>query len=331
MFIINPVFGIVAVSVVIIFYYVLMHRYLGEGTPYGDVRSSLFVALAEWAAKKSSNLPISKERAWVPNILIPAEDPTEVRGVSNLLRDITYPRGSISMLGVNIEKRNVRIEKQFESLLESYKDEGIYSDYTIIEGEGFAAGTISSMQTLRRSLFSPNITFLRIPSTRKKEEEVDEIIKKSTENRLGVILFANHPNAGLGQKKVINLWLPRTYQKWQSPDKLPNCDLSILMAYKLKINWHAEFNLIAPTGDKDEVEKVEERVDDLIETGRLPIDNVEIVPEDVDEYIEKAPQADLNIFSLSPKPDFTVIRERLRKTNSACMYCRDSTEESVLA
>ncbi|MFW6176547.1 MAG: amino acid permease, partial [Thermoplasmatota archaeon] len=331
MFIINPVFGIVAVSVVIIFYYVLMHRHLGEGTPYGDVRSSLFVALAEWAAKKSSNLPISKERAWVPNILIPAEDPTEVRGVSNLLRDITYPRGSISMLGVNIERRNVRIEKQFQSLSKSYKDDGIYSDYTMIEGEGFAAGTISSMQTLRRSLFSPNITFLRMPSTRTKEEEVEEIIKKSTENRLGVVLFANHPSAGLGQEKVINLWIPEQCQDWQPPEKLPNCDLSILMAYKLKINWNAEFNMIAPTGDKDKVEEVEERIDDVIETGRLPVDNVEVVPEDVDEYIEKAPQADLNIFSLSPKPDFTVIRERLRKTNSACMYCRDSTEESVLA
>ena len=331
MFIINPVFGIVAVSVVVIFYYVLMHRHLGEGTPYGDVRSSLFVALAEWAAKKSSNLPISKERAWVPNILIPSEHPTEIRGVSGLLRDITYPRGSISMLGVNIEKRNVRVENQFKSLSESFKDDGIYSDYTIVEGKGFADDTIASLQTLRRSLFSPNIAFLRMSEESTNEEEIDEIIKKATGNRLGVILFANHSSAGLGQRKVINLWIPEQCQEWEPPEKLPNCDLSILIAYKLKINWNADFNLIAPTGDKENIEEIEGKIDNLIETGRLPVDNIEVVPDELDEYIEKAPQADLNIFSLSPKLDFTAIRERLRRTNSACMYCRDSTEESALA
>ncbi len=331
MFIINPVFSIVAVSVVVVFYYVLMHRHLDEETPYGDVRSSLFVALAEWAAKKSKNLPISKERAWVPNILVPAEDPTDIRGISGLLRDITYPRGAISMLGVGIEKRNVDLEKQFGSLSESYEDDGIYSDYTIVEGKGFSDGTIASMQTLRRSLFSPNITFVRMPKSGEKEKEIEEVIKESTGNRLGVILFANHPDAGMGQRKVINLWLPRQCQEWERPEKLPNCDLSILMAYKLKINWHAEFNLIAPTGGEEKVEVVERRVNELIETGRLPVDNVEVVPDEVDEYIEKANQADLNIFSLPPKPDFDLIRERLKKTRSACMYCRDSTEESVLA
>ncbi|MBS3816454.1 MAG: Na-K-Cl cotransporter, partial [Candidatus Thermoplasmatota archaeon] len=61
MFIINPIFSVVAVLVVTGFYYVLMHRELAGDAEYGNVRSSLFVALAEWAAKKSRDLPSSQE------------------------------------------------------------------------------------------------------------------------------------------------------------------------------------------------------------------------------------------------------------------------------
>ncbi len=330
MFIINPIFSVVAVLVVTGFYYILMHRELQSDTEYGDVRSSLFVALAEWAAKKSKDLPSSQERAWVPNFLIPAKDSSEVRGVSELVSDITYPRGSVSMLGVDIEKRNERIERQFRDLAGTFKEQGIYSDWTIIEGKGFSEVTSSSMQTLKRSLFSPNIVFLRMPRDEGREREITELMKKVTENRFGIILFANHPSAGLGQHKKVNLWLPRQCQKWKSSEKLPNCDLSILTAYKLKLNWHAELNLLVPTEDEESIEEVKENVNKLLTEARLPVDDVQVKPTSTEEWLEKAPQADLNIFSLPPKPDFEEIRVRLKKSNSACMYCRDSTRESVL-
>ena len=331
MFIINPIFSVVAVIVVAGFYYVLMHRELEGTTRYGDVRSSLFVALAEWAAKKSRDLPSSQERAWVPNFLIPAKKPSDIRGVSQLLSDMTYPRGSVSMLGVDMEKRNVRIEDQFKDLSDTFRSKGIYSDWTIIEQKGFYDGTSSSMQTLKRSLFSPNILFLRMPHDKQREEEISELMKDATENRFGIMLFANHPSAGLGQRKKINLWFPKQCQRWRSPEKLANCDLSLLIAYKLKLNWHAELNLIAPTEDEISVEKVKENLDKLLNESRIPVDSLQVKATTTEEWLENAPQADLNIFSLPPNPDFDEIRDMLEKSNSACMYCRDSTKESVLA
>ncbi|MBS3817829.1 MAG: hypothetical protein KGY76_09745, partial [Candidatus Thermoplasmatota archaeon] len=274
----KAIFSVVAVLVVTGFYYVLMHRELAGDAEYGNVRSGLFVALAEWAAKKSRDLPSSQERAWVPNFLIPAKDPSEIRGVSELVSDITYPRGSVSMLGVDKEKRNVRTEKQFRDLAGTFKEQGIYSDWTIIEGKGFSEVTPSSMQTLKRSLFSPNIVFLRMPRDERREKEIADLMKKATENKFGVILFANHPSAGLGQYKKVNLWLPKQCQKWESPDRLPNCDLSILTAYKLKLNWHAELNLLVPTGDEESVEEVKENVDELLNEARLPVDDVQVKP-----------------------------------------------------
>ena len=331
MFIINPIFSVVAVIVVAGFYYVLMHRELEGTARYGDVRSSLFVALAEWAAKKSRDLPSSQERAWVPSFLVPAKKPSDIRGVSQLLSDMTYPRGSVSMLGVDMEKRNVRIEDQFKDLSDTFRSKGIYSDWTIIEQKGFYDGTSSSMQTLKRSLFSPNILFLRMPHDKQREEEISELMKDATENRFGIMLFANHPSAGLGQRKKINLWFPKQCQRWRSPEKLANCDLSLLIAYKLKLNWHAELNLIAPTEDEISVEKVKENLDKLLSESRIPVDSLQVKATTTEEWLENAPQADLNIFSLPPNPDFDEIRDMLEKSNSACMYCRDSTKESVLA
>lgn len=103
------------------------------------------------------------------------------------------------------------------------------------------------------------------------------------------------------------------------------------MAYKLKINWHAELNFLVPTGEEGAVKEVKNNVDDLIQAARLPVDDVQVKSLTIDEWLEKAPQADLNIFSLPSKPDFDEIKEQLEKSSSACMYCQDSTEESVLA
>ena len=230
-----------------------------------------------------------------------------------------------------MEKRNVRIEDQFKDLSDTFRSKGIYSDWTIIEQKGFYDGTSSSMQTLKRSLFSPNILFLRMPHDKQREEEISELMKDATENRFGIMLFANHPSAGLGQRKKINLWFPKQCQRWRSPEKLANCDLSLLIAYKLKLNWHAELNLIAPTEDEISVEKVKENLDKLLSESRIPVDSLQVKATTTEEWLENAPQADLNIFSLPPNPDFDEIRDMLEKSNSACMYCRDSTKESVLA
>ncbi|MFP4184715.1 MAG: amino acid permease [Thermoplasmata archaeon] len=69
----------------------------------------------------------------------------------------------------------------------------------------------------------------------------------------------------------------------------------------------------------------------LLSEARMPIDDVIVKATTTEEWLDDAPQADLNIFSLPPNPDFDKIRYQLEKSNSACMYCRDSTRESVLA
>jgi len=69
MFLVNPTFSLVAAAVVLGIYAYLSRRQLTA--PWSDVRSGLFVNVAEWAAKRTLALPTDQERAWKPSLLMP--------------------------------------------------------------------------------------------------------------------------------------------------------------------------------------------------------------------------------------------------------------------
>ncbi|MEL6715002.1 MAG: amino acid permease, partial [Planctomycetota bacterium] len=99
MFVVSPTFGLAAVVVVVGFYGFLLRRRLEA--PYGDVRSGLFVAVAEWAAKRVGDMPSRQERAWKPNLLVPVEDVAVLRGTFEVVLDVARPRGSVKLVGLN--------------------------------------------------------------------------------------------------------------------------------------------------------------------------------------------------------------------------------------
>jgi solute carrier family 12 (sodium/potassium/chloride transporter), member 2 len=74
MFVVNPAFGLAAVVIVVGVFWLLTRRLIDA--PYGDVRSGLFVAVAEWAAKRvgrcreSSSGPGSRT-SWCPSRMPP--------------------------------------------------------------------------------------------------------------------------------------------------------------------------------------------------------------------------------------------------------------------
>lgn len=330
MFIINPAFSLVALFMVAVFYNILMYRHLKDTSPYGDVRSSLFVAIAEWAAKKSMSLPKAQETAWKPHLLIPVLSPAELRGISAFIRDITFPNGSVRILGINRGDNTKRLETRLPELSEEFEDDGIYAKWTIIDSEGFADATVSSVQALKGSFFPPNIVFLRLPEEPEWEREVLSVIRRASGNMMGVLLFATHPKAALGRRRTINLWIAKQCMKKSTGLMLPNCDLALLIAYKLKINWEARLTIIAPVAGQEHVEEVTKNLEELVLQARIPVSGIRVVPQGFEEYLSEAPQADLEIFSLPENPDPSQIRNALEKTRSSCLFCRDSTLESAL-
>jgi solute carrier family 12 sodium/potassium/chloride transporter 2 len=328
MFIVNPIFSLVAVVIVLAIHGTLIRRHLKA--PFGDVRSGLFVAIAEWAAKKVNDMAASKERTWTSNLLIPVEDPQELRGSFNFIRDIAYPKGFIKILGLSREEDDNRMRLRLPSLAQAFQEAGVFASWTIIDVAKFEENLVAGMQALGGAFFKPSVIFLRLPESSERDAGIKKVIQKASESRLGVLLFADHPKAGLGRRKSINLWIEDRSPNWDITMELGNMDLAILIAYKLKRNWKASLNLITFVKKKHYVEAAHEYLTNLIELARIPNAQVYVVVGGLESDIAETPLSSLNIFSLPPEPDLDFVRQMVNQTQSACLFALDSGDENAL-
>jgi amino acid transporter len=329
MFIINPTISLVSLAVTLGFYVILARRQLDA--PFEDVRSGMFVALAEWAAKKVTELPTMQERAWKPNLLVPVEQASDLRGSFLIIQDLTHPQGSVKIVGLSPNGEPEVLDRQIDTLTHSFRDRGVFADATVIDAGGFADGLRAGMQALRGAFFRPNIVFLRMPDSPERETDYHHIIDEADREEVGTLLYAPHPRAALGQRQTINVWIKDRSPDWRISMQIGNLDLALLTGYKLSENWDARMRVITAVPDPDEQEKALDFLQKLIDLGRFDRAEAVVGTAPFGEYITEAPQADLNIFGLQPEPDFDTIHRLVDQTDSTCMFVRDSGRESALA
>ncbi len=329
MFIINPTISFVSLAVTLGFYVILARRQLDA--PFEDVRSGMFVALAEWAAKKVTELPTMQERAWKPNLLVPVEQASDLRGAFLTIQDLTHPQGSVKIVGLSSNGEPDRLAQQIDPLTHSFRDRGIFASATVIDAGGFADGMRAGMQALRGAFFRPNIIFLRMPDTSEREADYTHVIQEADREEVGTLLYAPHPRAALGQRQTINVWIKDRSPDWRLSMQIGNLDLALLTGYKLSENWDAKLRVVTAVPDPDEQEKARDFLEKLIDLGRFEGTEAVVGTRPFTEYIHDAPQADLNIFGLQPEPNFDTIRDLVNTTDSTCMFVRDSGRESALA
>ena len=329
MFIINPTVSLIAVVVTLGFYFVLARRHLDA--PFEDVRSGMFVAFAEWAAKRVTELPTMQERAWKPNLLVPVEDASDLRGSFLLLEDLTKPQGSVKILGIAPEGQPDVMDDPIDTLTASFRERGVFASSTVLDVGDFAGSVCAAMQTLRSAFFRPNTVFLRMPDSEPREAHHQMIIREAEREAVAVMLYAPHPRAGLGQRQVINVWIRDRSPDWRISMQTGNLDLALLTGYKLSQNWDAKLRLLTLVDDPDEQENAQDFLDKLIDLSRIPNATTVVEAADFRTYVQRAPQADLNIFGLVPDPDFAFSRSLVETTESSCMFVSDSGRESVVA
>lgn len=328
MFIINPVFGLVALGIVIATYLYLTNRELK--VPYGDMRSGLFTSLAEWAAKKVSLLPSNNERAWKANLLVPVRSSRELRGSFSLIRNLVYPRGSIKLIGVSSEQKPDVLRDSLTNLADSFRKENVYTRWSVLDSKNFKDAVMDSLQTLQGTFFSPNILFLKLPHQSRNDDEIHSIINEARMNKMGIQLYAEDPVAQLGRSASVNVWIHEQSPKWDISMDLGNIDLSMLSAYKLSHNWKATMRVITVV-EESEVENAYEYLENLLDISRLKnvIPHVEIGS--FEEAMQSAPQADVDFFGLPDDPDLEKLRYFVKVTQSACVFVADSGNENILA
>lgn len=326
MFIINPTFSLIAITVVLVLYSILIRRHLRA--PFGDVRSGLFVALAEWAANKVSSLPISRERTWKANLLVPVETENEVARLFYFIKNIAYPKGFIKIIGLTGKETEEELTRELDDASEKLKDEDVFTSWTVITAAAFGENLKAGIETFGGTFFKPNIILLTMPKNAMREAEVKEILTICRKNKIGVLLLNEHENRSFGSKDSINIWFKGLGPKWSLNEGLSNHDLALLIAYKFKLNWQADLRLIGKVQEEKKKDDVLEFLSLVSERARIPnVDSIAVT----DEEYDQVPQADLNIFPLPENIDFDELRVYNKKFNSSCLFTLDSKEENALA
>jgi amino acid transporter len=328
MFIINSTFGLIALGFVIITYLYLSNRKLK--VPYGDMRSGLFVSLAEWAAKRVSSLPEENERAWKANLLVPVRSARELRGNFSLIRNLVYPKGSVKLVGMSQTKNDSNFRDSLMDFAISFSRENIYARWSVIDSDNFEEGILNSLQTLQGTFFKPNILFLRLPAHKRYDDEILSIINQARLNNMGIQLYVEDTIAQLGRSASVNVWIHEQGPDWDLSLELGNVDLALLTAYKLKVNWDAQMRVITVV-DESQVDEAYRYLENLLDIARLPdaVPHVEIGS--FKEAMQNAPQADLDLMGLPEDPNLEDLRSFVDKTQSACVFVADSGNENILA
>jgi solute carrier family 12 sodium/potassium/chloride transporter 2 len=334
MFIINPVISLVSLSIVIAFYAVLLKKELIRTR--GDVRSGMFSAIANWATKISNELSPKKEaRAWQPELLVPIESPEEIKGAYRLLYALTYPKGSIKVLGMLLGGQEKRLRDYLPELVKGLADANISSSYTLVDGEDYAKTVSISMQALETAFFKPNTIFLKLDKGKNGlQEKYFPIIRATKKRNWGLVLLATYDTVGLGFEKVVNLWVDVIPDDWEQHLNLGNNDLAILCALIIRDNWNARLNLIKTVrqGVDLDVAQIRQKLEHIKTVVRLPKDTQIQIIDRNPEMWAKVPQADLNIMELPDKEDLDVqrLQEIPNKLQTACLFTLDSNIENAL-
>lgn len=329
MFIINPVVSLISIMIVLMVYWYLSRQNLE--TPFEDVRSGLFFSFAEWAAKHTWGMKKMQQRAWKANLMVPVRDINGLKGTFEFLRNIAKPKGSIKLLGIEGYSETSTLAQELEAISASFRQKGVFSSHSVIHTDEFAKGINYGNQALQGAFFRPNIVFLNLQNHDDYETELRPVMKESIRLEIGVLLYLSHPTALLGQRNTINVWVSDRKTNWDLGWDIGNLDLSILVAYKLKMNWGARIRIITVIGDPKEEANAQKFLNLLINLARLPETLTEVHVGDFNAIVRNAPSADLNIFGMDADLKFAFVEDMSAKTQSSCLFVKDSGHESILA
>ncbi len=329
MFIINPTVSLISIMIVLMVYWYLSRQNLE--TPFEDVRSGLFFSFAEWAAKHTWGMKKMQQRAWKANLMVPVRDINGLRGTFEFLRNIAKPRGSIKLLGIESYSETSTLAEELEVISSAFREKEVFSSSSVIHTQEFAKGINYGNQALQGAFFRPNIIFLNLQHHDDYETELRPVMKEAIRLEVGVLLFLSHPTALMGQRNTINVWVSDRRSNWDLGWDIGNLDLSMLVAYKLKMNWGARIRIITVIRDPKEEDNARKFLKLLINLARLPETLTEVHVGDFHSVVRKAPTADLNIFGMDADLKFEFVEEMSAKTQSSCLFVKDSGHESILA
>lgn len=322
-----PGFGMIALAVVVSIYVYLASRQLD--TPWETVRSGLFLALADWAAKKTKASNQRFERAWKPDVLIPIHDTTQLDGLFRFLRAIVYPKGSLQILAVNEPNKELS-DKRLDAITDEFYAEDLFTTWAHVEASSTPAGVRTGASVLRGSIFRPNVLFVN--ARNHSADELQELLNIAREFEMGFAVLVPHPKAHLGHERRVNVWIRDQSPNWELGLRLANIDLTLLLAYQIHRSWKGQLRMLSIVSDEETVEDADFHLKKIYRDARIPGKDLSWVRAGrFNEMIGEAPRADINIFGLSYRVEMEQMEKLVEQTRGACLFVLDSGYESAFA
>jgi hypothetical protein len=292
----------------------------------------VFTALAEYAAHRVAESPHGTLRAWKPNLLVPFEDPDEVRGAFELVCDALLPEGSVKLMGLSTAGESGALRERLASIEKAFGERGLPTSSTVVDSADYRTGVSAGLQALQSAFFRPNLLFLPAPTDPGRYADCAELVKLASRTGVGTFLVARNPRVGLGQRSLVTVWIRGG--NWDPAHDFHgrNLNLALLMGYRISRRWNAALRLVTVVGSADEVERAEAFLAELVDLVRLPASSerrVEIGA--FADSVRSITSADLNILGLQPEPDFDFVARVVEESRSTCLFVVDSGRESALA
>jgi amino acid transporter len=324
MIVVNPVFTAVVIVVVVAIVIVLTRR--GVDSHFSDIRGALFQRLARWASAQAKASRRSAERAWRPHLLVPTRQPQRLSTVLPYLHDITQPKGSVKLVGYGDGIADHDVARLGQRLRTADVD----ASWSVLD-VATIADAITSGAEHEPSAGAPNIVFVDFPRSTDDVDAARAALRAAGDRSLGVIMLADSDRGRVGGRGVVNLWV-RPQPPGADVETAEHSHLAILMAMKLERNWaDGRMNLLTVVESEDQRSNAESYLQALIDAARLPgPPSVHVLTGGFIETLGRGPNAEANVFALGPEVDFPALREMIERTDTPCVFVRDSGEESAV-
>jgi amino acid transporter len=334
MFIVNATFGLLAMGMVAAIYLWIDRFVTIEEGSTDEARSSLFVALAEFAAHHASRSPHQSLRAWKPSLLVPVEEPEDVRGSFDLICDAALPEGSVKLLALATKMSAEELTPRIEALHRAFGERRLYTTWSMIDTAEAEQGVSTGLQALQSALFRPNLLCLTMHEDDARDDETRRLIALARRTGVGAFLVARHPKAGLGNRRIVTLWVrvpPTPATPVDAFEQGSNLNLTLLMGYRLKRQWRCRLRIVAVVDDADDRGRAEHFLEEMCDLARIPKDaERRVMLGSLDDVVGSLTGSDLGIFGLQPDPDFAFVRRMVQLSRSTCLFVVDSGRESAL-
>lgn len=338
MFLINWFAAIVSILLLLLIYVSLIKKNLVPEE--WDIRSWLFMVLAERAAKRIAKLPESVKHVRKPNILFPSMTSANLRGHFPLLHGIVAPNGTLNVLWMQhvewdelpedgeLTRKQRKLEsKELKELVERFGKHDIFTSFSEITVKDYTAWITISLEAIEGQVFHPNILFLPFRPNTLPKSHLYRIYTTALREHVGVILFSPATESRLWSQKDIQVWIPEEVLSSNLYDDKPY-DLSLLISYSLHKNRDATITFCMNTEHTDQWTTY---LNNLLKESRFPSSTkIEVFNEtSLVEAIDIYSRADLTIVPTT-RQTINMMRD-LEHKDKSFLFVTDAGSEDVLS